>query len=219
MLGTLFDCKLSMQSCIEEVLGKCRPKIRALLRLRHMFSISSLIAQYKTQIWGFSDYSNGALVMASDSQIKRLDKMQRWFLHELGVTDFDAFRTYNFAPPSLRRRIGMLGFLHKRVLQQCHPYLQIAFPMSQAFPDHFHNRTMHSFLDEVTSHHNLYFRSVYGYIHIYNRLSQSLVDCPSVSSFQSRLTRIAKHRAETGDIRWRQAFADCADVLEHCHVH
>jgi len=136
MLGTIFDCKLSMQSCIEHVLSKARPKIRALLRLRHMFSKASLITQYKTQIWGFSEYSNGALVMATESQIQRLDKMQRWFLHELEITDLDAFKIYNFAPPSLRRRIGLLGFLHKRVLQQCHSYLLIAFAM-QVFPDHF----------------------------------------------------------------------------------
>ena len=219
MLGTVFDCKLSMQSCIEDVLSKARPKIRALLRLRHMFSIASLISQYKIQIWGFSEYSNGALLMATDSQTKRLDKMQRWFLHELGVTDFDAFSVHNFAPPSLRRRIGILGFLHKRVLHQCQPYLQIAFPMFQALPAHFHSRTLHSFLDEVTSHRNLYFRSVYGFIHVYNRLSQSLVDSPSVKTFQSRLTQIAKYRAENGDNHWRHAFADCADVLGFCQGH
>ena len=83
MLGTLVDCKLTMQPCVEQVLSKARPKIRALLRLRHMFSIDGLIMQYKTHIWGFAEYSNGAIIVASQSQLKRLDKMQRWFLHEL----------------------------------------------------------------------------------------------------------------------------------------
>ena len=216
MLGTLFDCRLCMQSCIEYVLTKARPKIRALLRLRHMFSVASLIGQYKTQIWGFSEYSNGVLIMASESQLRRLDKMQRWFLHELGISDSEAFGTYNFAPPSLRRRIGILGFLHKRTLGQCHPYLEIAFPLS-TYPEGFHNRTLHSFVDEVVYHRRLYFRSIYGFIHIYNRLSQELVDSPSVNIFQTRLTHIAKVRAQSSDVRWRQAFADCVDVLANLH--
>jgi len=147
--------------------------------------------------------------------------MQRWFLHELEVTDLDTFKIYNFALPSLRRRIGLLGFLHKCVLEQCHPYLLIAFPM-QVFPDHFqifHNRTLRTFLDEVISHRPLYFRSVYGYTLIYNRLPQSLVNSPSVKTFQSRLTQIARYGAENGDSQWRHAFADDADVLEHCHGH
>ena len=129
VLGTLVDCKLSMQPCIEYILAKARPKIRAMLRLKHMFSHASLIGKYKTHIWGFSEYSNGAIILACDSQAKRIDKMQRWFLHELGITDTEAFKTHNVAPPSLRRRIGILGFLHKRVLQQCHPYLLGALPM------------------------------------------------------------------------------------------
>ena len=81
------------------------------------------------------------------------------------------------------------------------------------YPEGFHNRTLHSFVDEVVYNRRLYFRSIYGYIHIYNRLTQELVDSPSVSVFQTRLTHIAKVRAQTGDVRWRQAFADCVDVL------
>ena len=142
--------------------------------------------------------------------------MQRWFLHELGISDSEAFGTYNFAPPSLRRRIGISGFLHKRTLGQCHPYLEIAFPLS-TYPEGFHNRTLHSFVDEVVYHRRLYFRSIYGFIHIYNRLSQELVDSPSVSIFQTRLTYIAKVREQSSDVRWRQAFADCADVLANLH--
>ena len=154
--------------------------------------------------------------MASEDQLRRLDKRQRRFLHELGISDSEAFGTYNFAPPSLRRRIGMLGFLHKRVLRQCHPYLEIAFPMA-TYPAGFHSRTLHSFLDEMIYHRRPYFRSIYGYIHIYNRLSQSLVASSSVSIFQARLTHVAKVRAQSGDVRWRQAFADCADVLGNVH--
>ena len=42
MLGTLFDYKLYMQSCIKYVPNRIRPKIRVLIRLRHIFFVTSL---------------------------------------------------------------------------------------------------------------------------------------------------------------------------------
>jgi len=219
MLGTVFDCRLRMQVCIEGVLAKARPKMRAILRLRHLVSIAQLIVQYKTHVWGFSEYSNGAVILASPSQTRRLDKMQRWFLRELGITDTEAFVTHNFAPPGLRRSIGMLGFLHKRVLHICHPAMYQALPMLQEGTPRWHSKSLHSFLDEVRGHHALYFRSLYGYIHIYNRLSQGIVDISSVSAFQAKLAHMIKHRAASGVPTWRQAFTGSADVLQHGHGH
>ena len=109
----------------------------------------------------------------------------------------------------------MLGFLHKRVLCQCHPYLLEALPLSQ---DPFmHSRTLHTFIDEVSEHHNLYFRSLFGYAHIYNRLTQHIVELPSVEAFQSKLTHLVKTQAEHANERWRQAFEDCSEVLRMCH--
>ena len=118
MLGTLFDTALSMKPCLESVLDRTRPKIRALLRLKDLYSVSSMLNQYKSHIWGITEYSNGVLILAPPSQLQRLDKLQRWYLHELGLSDKEAFVDHNFAPPSLRRAIGILGFLHKRVLQE-----------------------------------------------------------------------------------------------------
>ena len=40
------------------------------------------------------------------------------------------FLDYNFAPPCLRRDIGLLGFVHKRVLGQCHPAIKYFLPWS-----------------------------------------------------------------------------------------
>ncbi len=44
--------------------------------------------------------------------------MQWGFLYEIGIDDAQAFVDFNFAPPSLRRAIGMLGFVHKRSPRQ-----------------------------------------------------------------------------------------------------
>ena len=171
LLGTLLDCALSMLPCIEKLLGKIRPKIRALLRLRHIYSIEQMIGQYKTHIWGHKEFSNGALIMAAPCQVRRLDKVQRWYLRELGLTDTEAFVRYNFAPPSLRRGIGLLGFLHKRVLGACHPALVQALPFASGLIANFHDKALHPFSGEVLyQRRRLYDRSLYSYIHMYNRL-------------------------------------------------
>ena len=146
--------------------------------------------------------------------------MQRWFLHELGVEDTEAFLVYNFAPPSLRRRIGLLGFFHKRVLGLCHPLLQEDLPMNQEPPNglpYLHNRQLLSFLEVVTSHHRMYWRSIWSFTHIYNRLPQILVDESSVTTFQARLTHFARTRAVANDPHWRNAYRDCDDVMAYFH--
>jgi len=216
MLGTLIDPKLSMQPCIEAILQKARPKIRAILRLRHIYSISGLIGQYKTHIWGISEYSNGAIILASASQLKRLDKMQRWFLYCLGITDVEAFLDYNFAPPSLRRRISLLGLLHKRTLGLCHPMLYTLLPPAQALAGQalHHDRPLLSYLSDVRENNRLYERSLWQYVLLYNRIPQRIVDLPQVATFQSMLIHLTKERAKQGDPTWRGAYQDCADILK-----
>ena len=185
MLGVLVDCRLTFQPCVELVLQRCRPKIRALLKLKNLYSVPELLNQYKSHIWGYAEYPNGALIMASPSQLKRIDKMQRGFLHELSITDTDAFVMHNFAPPSLRRRIGLLGMLHKRVIGICHPMLKQALPFDDQVEARYHSRMLLSHFEEVRGHKRLYDNSLYLYVLMYNRLSEEMVKLPSVSSFQA----------------------------------
>ena len=109
--------------------------------------------------------------------------MRRWFLHELDMSDIEAFAIHNFASPSLRRRIEILGFLHKRVLNECHPALaEFLLPM----PGHalrYHDRPLDSRWDDVRGHSRLYNRSLYMYILMYNRLPREIVETRSVCAF------------------------------------
>jgi len=156
-----------MQPCIGGILAKIRPKIRALLRLRHLYSTAAMLNQYKCHIWGLKEYSNGAIIIAPISQLKRLDKVQRWYLHELGLTDRDAFVNHNFAPPSLRRCIGMLRFLHKRVLRKCHPGVMAILPSvrSDVRAD-CSSKAFHSFGDMDSFQIRLWQRSLFADVHI-----------------------------------------------------
>ena len=86
--------------------------------------------------------------------------MQRGFLFEVGMDDAQAFVEFNFAPPSLRRAIAMLGFVHKRVLGTCHPALAEAFPFSADHRWIYHNKTLVSHLGEVRAFKGLYDNSM-----------------------------------------------------------
>ena len=95
------------------------------------------------------EYHNGALLIAGEVQLRKFDKMQRGFLYDLGLDDRNAFIDHNFAPPSLRRAIGILGLLHKRVLGVCHPTLASIFPFEEDNEYRYHSKTLRFFWNEV----------------------------------------------------------------------
>ena len=66
-----------------------------------------------------------------------------------------------------------------------------------------HNKQLYGHWLEVKEHRALFSRSIFSMIDIYNNLPQSVVDAPSVSSFQSRLTEIAKKRCKNQDPMWQ----------------
>ena len=216
LLGTLLDSRLSMKPCIEMLLSKLRPKIRALCRLQHMYSVKQMLNLFKAHIWSILEYSNGALILACETQLKRLDSMQRGFLREMGLTDTEAFVTYNFAPPSMRRSIGLLGFLHKRTLRECHPLIIDLLPLAvdRGVSGDFHTKALYSYSGGVSNNRRLYERSLFRYIHMYNRLPQVLADAASVKELQSKLTHIAKVRAMRDEEDWRQVYQDQGHFIQ-----
>ena len=214
LLGTLFDCHLSMDPCLDGLLKTLRPKVRALVKTKAVHSVPAMLNLYKAHIWSKMEYHNGALIIAGEIKLRKLDKMQRGFLYELGLDDKVAFVEHNFAPPSLRRAIGLLGFLHKRVLGLCHPALKEVFPFGTGRTRASHTMPLETFFDEVRGHSRLYNSSIYMYVLMYNRLPQVLVDCESVATFQSKLTQLATMRAQQDDgISWRAAFQSCSDIV------
>ena len=85
LLGTRFDCCLTMEPCIAHLLNKLRPKVRAMLSLKSMYSVRSLLNQFKTQIWSSMEFHNGALLIAREVQLRKLDKMQRGMIWDLMI--------------------------------------------------------------------------------------------------------------------------------------
>ena len=147
--------------------------------------------------------------MVAPTQFKRLDKVQRWYLHELGLQDAEAFVEWNFAPPSSRRAISLLRFLHKLILGQCHPMVAAAFPLAgPIIIGDFHTSALDPCCGEASCNHKLHPRSLFAYIYIYNRFPQAWIDAQSVSTFQKKLTHFAKVRAQANHADWRILFQD-----------
>ena len=71
---------------------------------------------------------NGGIFHSSNYLLEKFDSAQRHFLERIGVDENTAFIEHNFAPPSLRRNIGILGLLQKRVLGISHPIFQKLLP-------------------------------------------------------------------------------------------
>ena len=212
LLGCTIDCKLVMQKALEKILAQMRPKIKAILRMRQYYDVKELISQFKTHIWGIMETHNGAIFHASSSILSRLDDIQRQFLKEIGETERSAFLDFNFAPPLLRRNIGILGVLHKRVIGKSHPIFQQLLPFQR---DLFqegrpgdHNKQLYGHMWEVKNQRGLHDRSIFAMVHTYNNLPQKVVDCASVSEFQTALTKIVRANCEVGLPDWQYTF-DC----------
>ena len=210
-LGCLIDVKLNMAPAIDQICGRVRPKVKALLRTRGLYKPADMIMQYKTHIWGLIEYHSGAIMHACDSSLQKLDRIQVRFLEELHFTEQCAFLEHNFAPSELRRDIGILGFLHKRVLGLCHSGVKQLLPMS-AHAGPWHSKQLDCRIAGVITQHNLYFRSLFGMAMVYNRLPEHIVNLPTVSAFQKALTQVAKARCANEDAGWRKSFHDSSEI-------
>ena len=126
------------------------------------------------------------------------------------ISEQEAFINFNFAPTILRRNIGVLGLLHKRVLGLCHPSFEKLLPW---YDQRFnvprgvgHTKQLYGHSIEINFNSALFNRSVFAMVDIYNNLPQDIVDIDNVSLFQKRLTAIAKERCNNNRIDWQWSF-------------
>jgi len=209
-LGCVFDPKLVMNQAVDKILSHIRPKVKAILRTRQYYDATELISQFKTHVWGNMETHNGGLFHAASYLLAKFDSLQHHFLNEIGVTESNAFIEHNFAPPTLRRNIGVLGLIHKRVLGNAHPVYQSLLPFFTdvfGYPRQGHNKQLYGHILEAQFQLQLFKRSIFGMVDVYNALSQEMVDLKSVKIFQSELTKFARARCVADDANWISSFA------------
>jgi hypothetical protein len=210
LLGCMVDTDLRMHSCVEQVLSQIRPKITAILRTRGFYTTPELFKQFKTHIWGLMEMHSGGFFHAATSLLEKFDHAQNRFLRELGISPSQALLEFNFAPPSLRRNIGVLGLLHKRVLGKAHPTFEKLLPWyTERFPEgrgRGHDKQLYGHNCEIKCHNALYSRSIFAVCDVYNNLPQHVVNACNVKLFQQYLTHIAKTSCEQGEEAWASSF-------------
>ena len=211
LLGCLVDCKLIMLQAVDKMLSQIRPKVKAILRTKPFYEKKELISQFKTHVWGNMECHNGGIFHASTYILDKLDMVHYNFLRDLDVHPSEAFLEFNFAPPKLRRNIGILGLLHKRVLGLSHPLFQDLLPFCNDVPNSAphgcHNKQLYGHLPDVEFQLVLYCRSIFAMTYVYNRLPQYVIDCKTVSLFQSCLTKIVREACTNGDPDWSEFFS------------
>jgi len=171
LLGCMMDINLRMHSAIDQVLSKIRPKITAILRTRGYYATPDLILQFKTHIWSLIEGNMGGYFHAAASLLEKIDDVQNRFIRDLGFSTDEAFLTFNFPPPSLRRNIGILGLLHKRVLGKCHPSFETLLPWQSdqvhAEGGQRHSKQLYGHNMESTHHQAIFNRSIFSMVDIY----------------------------------------------------
>ena len=140
--------------------------------------------------------------------LDNLDKVQRYFLREVGLTANEALKDFNLAPLCSRRDMALLGLVHRTVLKQGPEHFQKwFFPTARLRHQHrtrlqegLHNKQLHDWLDG--EHTELLRRSPLGLARVYNHLPQEVVDSPSVSCFQSALQENLRDAANAKAENW-----------------
>ena len=90
-----------MRTEVDEIAKHARPKIKALLRTRGIYDITDMLQQFKTHLWGYLEYHNGALLHATATVLRKIERLQESFVSELALTEEVKFLDHNFAPPVL----------------------------------------------------------------------------------------------------------------------
>ena len=198
ILGIKFDTKLIMYEAVVGIVAETGSRLKMLLRVRPFYSVSALVNLYKCHVLSFIESGTPAYYHSAPSILKLIDEIQNEFLMTLGISVRDALIHFNLAPLRLRRDIAMLGVLHKINLGTAPAPLQNLIQRSvcnlrtygfyNGVP--YHNKQLH---DSVGSNSPVLLkRSLFGLVHVYNRLTQEVVDARSVQIFQRMLQRTAK---------------------------
>ena len=188
-----------MISRVSSMMSRWDRKVEALPSFRNELSLREMLAQYKLLTYSNIEYHNGVLILASSVQLGRLDRLQNGFLRELGLTEVDAFLAHSFAPLTLRRRIGVPGLLHKRVLSESHPLLRELLPLEEGHSDRFNAKSLGSNIEDVVCNKGVFERSLFMYVLMYNKLPDALVTCRLVKTFQHCLSQEVRRRVWQDD--------------------
>ncbi len=199
LLGIIFDCKLHMDSAVQAIVNKARPKVVALMKTRPYYTDAQMIIQFKTHILGILESNIGGIYHATATVLQAIDRLFGTFVNNLSLSHEEAFLLFNLAPLKLRRDIAMLAFLHKLFLPDAHAHIQELFPRvgeQRMFWDR-------CSFERHNTYPELHKRSLFHLTRVYNALPQTIRDHNTILDFQQHLTHIARVKCSKFDEDWQ----------------
>ena len=97
----------------------------------------------------------------------------------------------------------MLGLLHKIILGLAHPAFSILFPRDPVPPAFFDDKDFYDRGCDIIFNRNLFNRSLFGLVTVYNSLPQIIVDFKTIADFQSALTNLTRYRCAQKKDGWK----------------
>jgi len=193
LLGAVYDTKLNMDETVHKTAVNVGWKLRMLFRMRSYFTVQKFVNLYKAQIWSSVEWATPAIFHATRTTLENIDKVQTQFIRFVGLSEVEALIHFKVAPLMLRRKIAILGLLHRCALKEAPKQLCKLFPRIEV-KTMTHN-TRHSAkagdirlldrTDGTTS--NLLKRSILGMVPFYNRLPNTVKHSKLVSTFQGKI--------------------------------
>ena len=223
ILGVQFDCQLTMRDAAQEVAREAGWKVRSILRCRRFYSTPELVKLYKSQVLSFIESRTAALHHAAPSVLDVIDRVQRRFLREVGLTELEALERYRLAPLPIRRDIAMLGLIHR----VCHGYAPA--PLAELFERREvsqlqaaaatrgskgrHEKQLMDFIG-MGGHTETLRRSCFGLITVWNMLPRNAAEAKQTKTCQRLLqTTVLKRAKERPDTNWQRFLSSDAKVM------
>ena len=184
--------------------------MKALLRASRYFNIGQLVMLFKSQVLSYLESGVVAFSHAPATRMAPVDRIQRRFLRAVGLSEEEAIVRHNFAPMRVRRQIAALGVLHKRTLGLVPPPIAELLPFDASPGNPYCTRRvarLHSkqLMDRASGHAtDVFRRSLFGHVAVYNRLPQAVVDLKCVRRFQACLQHAVRDLAGAGRHNWQE---------------
>ena len=99
----------------------------------------------------------------------------------------------------------MLGFLYKVAHKQTHPAFSTLFPFAPA-RDGYHDKQLVNHVSSIVARLQLWRRSIFSLVSVFNCLPQHVVDLEDVSTFQTWLSDWTKLQCNNGNANWYKLF-------------
>ena len=224
ILGVLLDCQLTMRSAAKEISKEAGWKVKSLLRCRKFYTQSELVKLYKTQVLSYIESKTAAIHHAAPSVLDTIDRVQRRFLREIGLSEIDALLRYRLAPLSARRDIAMLGLLHRASHGKApDPLADLLLAGSRHEREPLtavtrgekvrHKRQMTEYVSRG-GHTETLRRSCFGLVTIWNMLPPQVANCKQTKLCQRSLQKCLIRRALAApDSDWQHFFLVDARVM------